>query len=301
MLYHRKALVGKEFDKAANIALRGGWEIDLNYRGHWSRIDDRWLLVDNISTSNQRLAIKHLSIKYVNISVTNACNLKCGGCTQHCDLFHKKEKWFIPIEQLKNNIEILLYPKGYRGLIGIFGGEPTIHPRFKEILELISFYYQQEFCIFTNGRKMCNLPQNVGWIVNSKDENSQRNFCASMMAPYDFYKFKNKIDYWNFARKECFMWKNCWSIIYDNKAYLCEPAAAIDRLKLGKRNWNKSKGWDLILGKNPFDKTEKEIAKQAENFCYRCGCCTHKYQNSSEKTIVTPTNYDLLNIKHLMI
>ena len=243
---------------------------------------------------------KHLLVKYVNISVTNACNLKCGGCTQHCDLFHKKEKWFISIEQLKNNIEVLLYPnKGLpnRGLIGIFGGEPTIHPKFKEILELISSY-QHGFCVFTNGiKKLPILPRNVGCVLNSKDKNSQRNFCASMIASHDIYKFKNKIDYWNLAKKECYMWRTCWSIIYDNKAYLCEPAAAIDRLKLGKRNWNKNKGWDLILGKNPFNKTEKEIAKQAENFCYRCGCCTHKYQKSSEKTIVTPTNYDLLNLK----
>jgi hypothetical protein len=237
---------------------------------------------------------KHLLNKYVNILVTNACNLKCGGCTQHCDLFHKKEKWFISIKQLQNNIEVLL--QANRGLVGIFGGEPTIHPKFKEIIDLLSSY-NHKFCIFTNGAKISNLPKNVTWVLNEKNKNSKKTFSASMIAPHDLYGFKKKIDYWHFAKKNCYMWKTCWSIIYDNKAYLCEPAAAIDRLKLGKRNWDKSLGWDLTIGKNPFDKKEKEISKQAENFCYRCGCCTHKYQKSSEKTIITPTNYDLINIK----
>ena len=57
----------------------------------------------------------------------------------------------------------------------------------------------------------------------------------------------------------------CGKTIYNEKAYFCEAAAAIDQLEEGNR------GWKIKKDEDPFDRTESEINEQAKHFCYRCG------------------------------
>lgn len=242
--------------------------------------------------------VDHLRRKPVNILITNACNLKCGGCTQHCDLFHKKEKWFIPLEQLEGNIKALRddsRTNRRRGEIGIFGGEPTIHPKWKDILEILDAN-RGPFVLFTNGitNKYKNLPKNTIARVDYKDKKCDRTFCASMYAAKDANP-KEK-SYWDLARKRCYMWcgLDFFSIVYDNRAYLCEPAAALDRLILGKKKWEESSGWKIESGKDPFLQSDEAIIEQAERFCFRCGCCTNRSQNRRSKTRISKTNYDIV-------
>lgn len=243
----------------------------------------------------------HLKKKNVNILITNACNLYCGGCTQHCDMFSKEEKWFIPLDQLKQNIKSIL-PYKRRG-IGIFGGEPTLHPQWYQILELIASFEEAKFVIFSN----MSIPEKIKTVPNAMYSKIMKgsSFHASMIAAKDKFRrlLRNKTEpaihriCWNIAKRKCYMWRDqqFFSIVYDNKAYLCEPAAAIDRLLVGKNNWlSESKGWDIIPGKYVFNRTRKEIISQAMNFCYRCGCCTGLCQIREKLTEVSKTNLDLI-------
>jgi hypothetical protein len=85
------------------------------------------------------------------------------------------------------------------------------------------------------------------------------------------------------------------NIIYDNRLYFCEVAAAFDRMLLGKANWHLSSGWD-INSPNPFLRKPSEINQQAEKFCYRCGYCPgYQYmQSNKDPSIITKTNEDLI-------
>lgn len=96
------------------------------------------------------------------IHITNVCNLHCGGCDQLCGYFDKVKHFFIRLEELKDNISCF---EAYRNenwsrpdfaedekIVLLYGGEPTLHPLFDEIIDLLYSYPHIPFCIYTNGR-----------------------------------------------------------------------------------------------------------------------------------------------------
>ena len=219
--------------------------------------------------------------------ITNVCNLSCGGCITLCGLIPKDKLWFLPPDQLRYNIELItqyMPSDHYSHLITLFGGEPTLHPKWKEIIGILKTFPLQKFQIATNGRM--SVPEdsqtrpaneshrtmvsfaasNIELIIDPKEkcDTEGRAFTPTLVAPIDYFPDKPKEYFWEQAKKVCPLWKGCGSIIYDNKGYICDVAGAMDQLEGG------TKGWDVNPGKHPMDRTEKEIAEQGKNFCHRC-------------------------------
>lgn len=65
----------------------------------------------------------------IHIDVTNACFLKCRNCTRHVG--HHRTPYFMDMERIREGIRSLA---DFPGMIGIMGGEPTMHPRFRDLL-----------------------------------------------------------------------------------------------------------------------------------------------------------------------
>lgn len=83
-----------------------------------------------------------------NIFLTKKCNLKCPYC--FADEFVNKENDEISIENFKNAINFIKQDENER--IGLIGGEPTLHSKFSEILDiLINDENIKKVVIFTNG------------------------------------------------------------------------------------------------------------------------------------------------------
>lgn len=381
--------------------------------------------------------------KHPAIMITNACNMSCGGCLQFCGQFKKKQIFFISIEQFREALDQL---SDFRNEtlnhkpISIYGGEPTLHPRFEELLEMMYEYRNLHFIVFTNGswlvknkqnlkdlrdpitgetvlafekvekpkeewlyhrrgdlknnrqtkserelladqvndqkfvcevcggveysfyafhkslrpgyrewqlfptyyrckgcesyyklshsrlqdhldckvamsdsfkKELDKLPydpwpeyknrfnrrvvhsakKNVGWRIDAKIDSVLRWAYPAAIAPIDF---KRGPDYWQEAQENCYLWRNCETMIYDGKGYFCLTAAAMDKLF-----YDGKYGWELEEGKNPFNRTNEEIAEQASHFCYRCGYalsddCAQKYAGEKQlvasETITSPTN-----------
>lgn len=68
----------------------------------------------------------------IQIDVTNACVRGCANCTRFCGL-HKKP-FFMDYDYFCKAVDTLV---DHPGLIGIMGGEPTLHPKFKEMCEYL--------------------------------------------------------------------------------------------------------------------------------------------------------------------
>lgn len=68
----------------------------------------------------------------IQIWLTRACDKSCFGCTQGSNLRGMPE--FMTVSQFKEAVKSL---KDYFGVVGIFGGNPAIHPAFEEICELL--------------------------------------------------------------------------------------------------------------------------------------------------------------------
>jgi len=245
---------------------------------------------------------QHLLEKRWILPITNACNKICGGCNEMCGLFSKEKIWFLTLEEIERYINLI---KNYKKELTIIGGEPTVHPQWNEIVEILYKHNDIKFRVNTNGRlghKPFEIPnrdaKNVKYFVDTHPE--EQTFFPGFIAAQDVLRIEDPKFYWEKAKNDCPIWSLEGASIYNNKAYFCENAAAFDWMYNNGKN-----GWIIENDKNPFDKTEREISSQAEKFCYRCGWCLYKELNRDqqkvhEKTIVTETNFKELDKKNLV-
>lgn len=74
----------------------------------------------------------------IQIDITNACNKKCSNCTRFCG--NHEKTFFMDFETFKRAVNSL---KGYDGVIGVMGGEPTLHPQFERFARYLNDTYKE--------------------------------------------------------------------------------------------------------------------------------------------------------------
>lgn len=234
---------------------------------------------------------KHLMKKRWLISITNNCNLSCGGCAQLCGHFPPDKIWYLTMDQIDQSIKSLKQhtgPDNNWNECTIFGGEPTLHPQWNEVLELLYSHSPMKFRINTNGRlghEPFSKFKNVTYYVDRHPAEQQ--FHPTWIASQDIMSLESDEAYWEVAQKKCKIWNREGAMIYRGKAYFCENAASMDWLFFNGNN-----GWEIEEGKCPFDKTNEEIADQAKKFCKHCSWCVSDLdkQKVGDKTMVSETN-----------
>lgn len=86
------------------------------------------------------------------IWLTRACDKACFGCTQGSNLGGKPG--MITVQQFYEACHSL---RGYFGIVGIFGGNPAMHPQFEEICSIArEFFPQRQLGLW------CNHPKGKG-------------------------------------------------------------------------------------------------------------------------------------------
>ena len=83
------------------------------------------------------ISSRDLGPRRLTVELTNSCNLHCSYCLRDDDALHKTPANFMPVEFFESLV------KQAKQAIGIAevtftGGEPTLHPRFGEILALVA-------------------------------------------------------------------------------------------------------------------------------------------------------------------
>lgn len=113
------------------------------------------------------------------IHLNRACDLGCSNCTQGSQFGGKSA--FITLQ----NFELALQSmEGYFGLIGIFGGNPALHPQFDEICEILRNYFPKEKCGI-----WCNHPRGNGAIMRKTFNPSMSNLNVHLkQEAYDEFK-----------------------------------------------------------------------------------------------------------------
>lgn len=79
--------------------------------------------------------------RIIQIDITNACFHRCSNCTRFCG--HHKKPFYMDWETFKKAVASF---EGYKGTVGIMGGEPTLHPEFTRFVQYIHDhpYYPKE-------------------------------------------------------------------------------------------------------------------------------------------------------------
>lgn len=76
--------------------------------------------------------------RVLQIKVTNACDLDCKNCSVGVGIAKKLKKvFFMKPDQFREALKSL---HGFPGVIGMFGGNPCLHPNFDELCDI----FQQE-------------------------------------------------------------------------------------------------------------------------------------------------------------
>jgi hypothetical protein len=95
-------------------------------------------------------------INNINLAITDACNRACVDCC--CNVPQIRDKWNCTTEYIREIGSII----GHVGSINLTGGEPTIHPRFLDIVSAVVNYIEyEELQIETNGFGFLRNPENV--------------------------------------------------------------------------------------------------------------------------------------------
>ena len=223
-------------------------------------------------------------MKIIQIDITNACMYKCSNCTRFCGLY--KKPFFMNFDTFKKAVDSL---KDFKGIVGIMGGEPTLHPEFDKFISYLhsqrpeyrhffmnkypvnSFKYYFRKLIYRNGKR-CGLWSSLGdgyykhfeliqdvfpfQVLN--DHASKNNHQAILISRKElginddtFFKKRDK----------CWL-QNLWSASITPKgAFYCEIAASMDMLFDGPGGWDITSDWW---------KRKPEDFKEQIHWCENC-------------------------------
>lgn len=93
----------------------------------------------------------------IQIHITRACDRACYSCTQASNLLLKPD--FITLENFEIAVKSLV---GYFGVVGMFGGNPALHPDFPELCNILAKYIPRE-----QRGLWCNNPMKHGKLMST--------------------------------------------------------------------------------------------------------------------------------------
>ena len=198
----------------------------------------------------------------VELELVSYCNLNCINCDRSCRQLPTGE--MMTVEQVRHFVLESLLLKYEWKQIRLLGGEPTLHPQFFEILDVIKDYKNKypkcKIHIISNGvgDKVNDVLSRIpDWVEirNSAKESYVNEFTSYNLASIDLNQLKNK----NF-HKGCWITNICGLGLSRYGYYSCGAGASVDRV------------FCFNIGiKNLKDVNNKNLNKQKEILCKYCG------------------------------
>lgn len=89
------------------------------------------------------------------VEINSACNLACPVCFADAEDMHGGH---LPLATIETMLDALVASEGEPDLVQLSGGEPTIHPHFFEVLDLVKARPIRHVMINTNGVRIAQDP-----------------------------------------------------------------------------------------------------------------------------------------------
>ena len=202
------------------------------------------------------------SRQYIEIDITYKCNLKCLNCNRSCRQAPSDIE--MVVADIENFIKQSIERKIEWERIRLLGGEPTLHSRILEIIDLL-IGYQREFnpsvrlVLGTNyfgphvHRVLAQLPDEI--VVKSTLKSSRVNlFKPFNVAPVDT-RYNRFSDY----ASGCRIIEECGLGLTPSGYYMCAVAGGIDRV------------FRYDLGRTEIPDNTDALVDQMAAFCRLCG------------------------------
>jgi len=267
------------------------------------------------------------NMEFIQIDITNACNMRCSNCTRFCG--NHEKSFFMDFDTFKRAVDSL---DGFDGVTGIIGGEPTLHPEFGRFAEYLQekfgkpvrdkdplLYPQRDFIHtihqreFESGR--LRTREDGSHFLKKHGAGLWSNMSTTYRKYYEIIQDTFSVEYLNdhmnpsyhqpglFSRKDlgildeewipmrdkCWI-QNTWSATITPKgAFFCEIAAALDMLFDGPGGWPIEPGW--------WKRKPEEFGEQL-HWCEICGFAlegrTFTRDSQEEIDDVSPILYEML-------
>lgn len=220
-------------------------------------------------------------MKLIQLEITNACHVKCANCTRFVG--HHRDPFFMDLDTVVKGLDSL---EGYKGNIGLMGGEPTLHPDFAEICKI----YQK---MIPNKRRRELWTSGFKW-----DEYKtliEETFDNDLIAYNDHSSPDGEhqpllVAAEDIVENEELMWDlidNCWvqtrwsASITPRGCFFCEVAAAMDHLYDGPGGYPIEKGW--------WNKKPEDFVEQVGWYCPKCSGAIplKKRSDKGEKDLIS--------------
>lgn len=203
-----------------------------------------------------------VSRQYLEIDLTYRCNLACPNCNRSCSQVPRPID--IPVEQIAKLIAETSEQKYCWDRIRVLGGEPTLHPQFLEIVQLLRAFRKStlpllQIVVCTNGygrkvQQMLNCLPNDVVIKNTNKSGTPRLFRPFNRAPCDrlLHRFQ---DY----TTGCRILSECGMGLTPMGYYPCAIAGGIDSIL------------QYQLGKDKLPDRRDTMKEILKIFCPLCG------------------------------
>lgn len=231
--------------------------------------------------------IRRMSV--MQIDVTNYCNKECSNCTRLIGHYRKDQLYFMDVEYFEKAVISL---KTFNGIIGIIGGQPTLHPEFPKLCEILrnhinpinrrglwsNYLYHSTynniiketfgyFCLNSHSGDIFHTPILVSSESLVSDETTRQKYI-----------------------EDCWI-QNTWSgTINPNGGFFCEVAGAFSMLLDG------IKGFDIEKEPDWWKRPISDFDEQKKWACDKCGAAIplKPRKSSSEIDDISEDNYELL-------
>jgi len=215
----------------------------------------------------------------IELDITWLCNLTCPHCNRSCPQAPTTEH--LSLEDIARFLDESKARNLRWEQIRVLGGEPTLHPEFATVLDLLHGYWAWSghtvIELATNGtgarvkRTLAALP---AWIRvdNSEKENGFDHFVPFNRAPMDrtAYALTDK-------RNACWVAQNCGMGFGPGGYYPCGPAAGIDRI------------FGFEAGRPALPAPDDDMHDLLELFCNRCGGFQREVGRPTSETEMSET------------
>lgn len=199
--------------------------------------------------------------KVIQIEVSNGCVLACANCTRHVG--HHRKPFMMTLDQVSSAIRSL---EGFPGRVGLMGGEPAMHPRFREILALYRALLPKDKREFWT----------TGWKWYDYLDDIKETFQDDLIHYNDHTQYTGKHQPLLIAIEEVIpdaalreeLIDDCWvqrqwsASITPKGAFFCEVAASLDHLFDGPGGWPVEPGW--------WKRIPEDYADQRNFACNKC-------------------------------
>lgn len=208
------------------------------------------------------------NINRIELDITYDCNLKCLHCNRSCTQAPAQAQ--MTMEQIKSFVQESIALGKKWEIINVLGGEPTLHPRFDEMIQYLLYQYVIPYSagttlqITSNGfgdevqQKLQALPEHPNLVVNTNSFKKGREipyFTPFNLAPSD-RPDGDKLEY----HKGCWVTAYCGIGLNYLGYFACGVAGGIERILHSGQGLPSLAALNIEL-----------LQQQLQTFCKLCG------------------------------